>query len=74
MLFNSRLKLFLEKLKSRWTCPYRVSKVFPYEAIEIWSEKSGNFKVNGHRLKNSITGDPIKGASCYKLSDPTPPF
>ncbi|KAJ9180664.1 hypothetical protein P3X46_008878 [Hevea brasiliensis] len=74
LLFNSRLKLFPRKLKSRWTGPYRVSKVFPYGDIEIWSEKSGNFKVNGHRLKHYITGDPIKGASCYKLSDPSPPF
>jgi len=71
LLFNSRLKLFPGKLKSRWTGPYRVSKVFPYGAIEIWSEKSGNFKVNGHRLKHYITGDPILGASCYKLSNPS---
>ncbi|KAJ9177005.1 hypothetical protein P3X46_012261, partial [Hevea brasiliensis] len=74
LLFNSRLKLFPGKLKSRWTGPYRVSKVFPYGAIEIWSEKSGNFKVNGHRLKHYITGNPIKGASCYKLSHPSPLF
>ena len=34
LLFNSRLKLFLGKLKSRWTGPYTVVKVFPYRAVE----------------------------------------
>ena len=52
LLFNSRLKLFPGKLKSRWTGPYLVTKVFPHGAIEITNEDKGNtFKVNGHRLK-----------------------
>ncbi|CAN6691606.1 unnamed protein product [Malus baccata var. baccata] len=52
LLFNSRLKLFPGKLKSRWTRPYLVTKIFPHGAVEISNKAQGNtFKVNGHRLK-----------------------
>ncbi|CAN6556004.1 unnamed protein product [Malus baccata var. baccata] len=52
LLFSSRLKLFLGKLKSRWTGPYLVTKIFFHGAVEITNEAQGNaFKVNGHRLK-----------------------
>ncbi|CAN6557661.1 unnamed protein product [Malus baccata var. baccata] len=52
LLFNSQLKLFPGKLKSRWTRPYLVTKIFPHGAVEISNEAQGNtFKVNGHRLK-----------------------
>ena len=35
LLYNSRLKLFSGKLKSRWTGPFEVTQVFPSGAIEI---------------------------------------
>ncbi|CAN6686515.1 unnamed protein product [Malus baccata var. baccata] len=38
LLFSSRLKLFPGKLKSRWTGPYLVTKIFPYGAVEISNE------------------------------------
>ncbi|GKA37333.1 hypothetical protein Tco_0723898 [Tanacetum coccineum] len=44
LVFNSRLKLFPGKLKSRWYRPYIVSKVFPYGAIEALSAKKSNLK------------------------------
>ncbi|PKU65631.1 hypothetical protein MA16_Dca024804 [Dendrobium catenatum] len=51
-LFNSKLKLFSGKLKSRWLGPFIVIKVFPYKAIEIHDKRILDiFKVNGHRLK-----------------------
>ncbi|XP_075103569.1 uncharacterized protein LOC142178136 [Nicotiana tabacum] len=52
LLYNSRLRLFPRKFKSRWTGLYVVKHVSPYGAIEIQDE-GGNeiFKVNGHRLK-----------------------
>jgi hypothetical protein len=51
-LYNSRLHLFLGKLKSRWTGPFIIRSVFPHEAIEIDDPKNSNtFKVNGQRLK-----------------------
>ncbi|GJY80213.1 hypothetical protein Tco_0492964 [Tanacetum coccineum] len=30
LLFNSRLKIFSGKLKTRWTGPFTVAQVFPY--------------------------------------------
>nr|GEW37705.1 DNA-directed DNA polymerase [Tanacetum cinerariifolium] len=35
LLFNSRLKIFSGKLKSRWSCPFTISQVFPYNTIEL---------------------------------------
>ena len=51
LLFNSRLKLFPIKLKSKWLGPFLVKHVFPHRAIEVWSKDTGAFKVNGQRLK-----------------------
>ncbi|GKF11253.1 reverse transcriptase domain-containing protein [Tanacetum coccineum] len=34
LLFNSRLKIFSEKLKTRWSGPFTITKVFPYRTIE----------------------------------------
>ncbi|CAL2247858.1 unnamed protein product [Prunus armeniaca] len=52
LLFNSRLRLFPGKLRSKWIGPFVVTNVFPYGAVQIQSFKTGHeFKVNGHRLK-----------------------
>ncbi|KAL4360478.1 hypothetical protein GQ457_04G016190 [Hibiscus cannabinus] len=52
LLFNSRLKLFPRKLKSRWSGPFIITHVSPHGAITIKSPKDDNeFKVNGQRLK-----------------------
>nr|GEU86063.1 reverse transcriptase domain-containing protein [Tanacetum cinerariifolium] len=50
--FNSRLKIFSGKLKTRWTGPFTVAQVFPYDTVECSSTNEPNFKVNGHRLKH----------------------
>ena len=47
LLFNTRLKLFLGKLKSKWTGPYEITKVFPFGAVEVTHLDKGTFKVNG---------------------------
>ncbi|XP_052488051.1 uncharacterized protein LOC128041773 [Gossypium raimondii] len=52
LLYNSVLKLFSGKLRSRWQGYFIVTKVFTHGAIEIESEESGKrFVVNGQRLK-----------------------
>ncbi|XP_062112713.1 uncharacterized protein LOC133823877 [Humulus lupulus] len=57
LLFNSRLKLFPGKLKSRWSGPFIVTKVFPYGAYEIQQGDASAFKVNGQRLKHYYGGE-----------------
>ena len=51
LIFNSRLRLFLGKLKSRWSGPFVVSHVYHYRAVEVCNTKGEKFKVNGKRLK-----------------------
>ena len=52
LLFNSRLRLFPGKLKSRWSGPFTVKTVFPHGAVEIFDKSPDEaFKVNGQRLK-----------------------
>ena len=46
-LFNFRLKLFLGKLKSRWSGPYIVVTSTPYGAVTLKTEFGTEFRVNG---------------------------
>ena len=57
LLFNSRLKLFLGKLKSRWSGPFTVTQVFPYGGAEIMHLEKGSFEVNAQRLKPYFGGE-----------------
>ncbi|GJX83810.1 reverse transcriptase domain-containing protein [Tanacetum coccineum] len=57
LLFNSRLKIFSGKLKTRWSGPFTITKVFPYGTIELSQSDGPNFKVNGHRVKHYFGGD-----------------
>ncbi|GJT59412.1 reverse transcriptase domain-containing protein [Tanacetum coccineum] len=57
LLFNSQLKIFSGKLKSRWSRPFTVAKVFPYGTVELSQPDGPNFKVNGHQIKHYFGGD-----------------
>ncbi|XP_020242510.1 uncharacterized protein LOC109820724 [Asparagus officinalis] len=70
LLFNSRLKLFPGKLKSRWSGPFQAREVFPSGVVKVWSETTGSFKVNGQRLKHYIVGEQNEKGVTYTLSDP----
>nr|GEY00926.1 reverse transcriptase domain-containing protein [Tanacetum cinerariifolium] len=57
LLFNSRLEIFSGKLKYRWSGPFTISHVFPYDTVELSQPDGPNFKVNGHRLKHYFGED-----------------
>ncbi|GJR39339.1 hypothetical protein Tco_1215023 [Tanacetum coccineum] len=57
LLFISRLKIFSGKLKTHWSGPFTITKVFPYGTIELSQPDGPNFKVNGHRVKHYFRGD-----------------
>ena len=55
LLYNSELKLFLGKLKSRWSGPYTVVTSTPFgAAITLKADSRSEFKVNGQGLKHYL--------------------
>ncbi|XP_062118506.1 uncharacterized protein LOC133832139 [Humulus lupulus] len=71
LLFNSRLKLFPSKLKSSWSSPFIVVKVYPFGAVEILPDQSRReFKVNGQRLKHYWGGEVDCKNTSITLEDP----
>ena len=58
LLYNSRLKLYLGKLKSRWSGPYTIVAVTPFGVVTLKTNSRDEFKVNGQRLKQYLGGRP----------------
>nr|GFA15002.1 reverse transcriptase domain-containing protein [Tanacetum cinerariifolium] len=44
LLFNSRLKIFSGKLKSRWSGPFTISEIYPYGTANLIHPDGCNFK------------------------------
>ncbi|GKD22476.1 hypothetical protein Tco_1224179 [Tanacetum coccineum] len=57
LLYNSRLKMYPGKLKSKWSGPNIVKTVYPYGVVEIIDKNGFNFKVNGKQLKKYYEGN-----------------
>nr|GEV40530.1 reverse transcriptase domain-containing protein [Tanacetum cinerariifolium] len=55
LVFNSRLKIFSGKLKTRWSGPFTITQVFPYGTVELSQPDGPNFKVNGHRVHQRLS-------------------
>ncbi|GJR14216.1 putative reverse transcriptase domain-containing protein [Tanacetum coccineum] len=60
LLYNSRLKMYPGKLKSKWSGPNIVKMVYPHGAIEITDRDGFRFKVNRQRLKKYYEGNIVK--------------
>ena len=71
LLFNSRLKLFPGKLRSRWSGPFTVKSVRPYGAVELLDHEGGEFVVNGQRLKPYLAETEITEGDTIPLGDPS---
>ncbi|XP_074266380.1 uncharacterized protein LOC141589645 [Silene latifolia] len=57
LVFQNRLKLFSEKLRSKWFGPFIVRKVHHHGAVEVENPSTGKMiKVNGQRLKEYHEG------------------
>ncbi|CAJ2657000.1 unnamed protein product [Trifolium pratense] len=72
LLFNSRLRLFPGKLRSRWSGPFKITKVFKNGAVEIKSKSNATFIVNGQRLKHYNFPNDGDHYSSLKLDDLPP--
>ena len=71
LLYNSRLKLFPGKLKSRWSGPFKIKEVKPYGAIVLWSSDGREFTINGQRAKLYLGTKSEDLGTSVPLSDPT---
>ncbi|XP_057763533.1 uncharacterized protein LOC130983668 [Arachis stenosperma] len=59
LLYNSRLRFFPGKLKSRWSGLFTIIKVYPYGQVELMEDKTQRtFTTNGYRLKHYL-GDSL---------------
>jgi len=74
LLFNSRLKLFPGKLKSKWSGPFTVKEVKLYEAVELMDPQSNtperSWVVNNQRLKLYDGGSIERLTIILYLQDP----
>ncbi|XP_055835231.1 uncharacterized protein LOC129903711 [Solanum dulcamara] len=58
LLFNSRLNLLPEKMRSKWSGPFEVIHVTSHGAVELWNAmKTSTFLVNGQRVKHYFGKD-----------------
>ena len=60
LLFNSRLRLFPGKLKSKWSVPYTVVSSTTFGAITLRTDVGEEFKVNGQILKHYLSREKEK--------------
>ena len=70
LFFNSRLKLFLRNLMSRWSGPFTVTQVFPYGGAKIMHPEKGTFKVNTQQLNPYFGGEFHVSKQAIHLSTP----
>jgi hypothetical protein len=72
LLYNSRLHLFLGKLRTKWIGPFMIKSISEHGAFEVENSKNGNvFKVNGHRLKSYLEKF-MAEVETLDLEDPIP--
>lgn len=69
LLFNSRLKLFPGKLRSRCSGPFEVMRVFQSRVVEIRGKTNQPFIVNGQRLKHYHNVENKDFCMRYKLEE-----
>ncbi|XP_035830801.1 uncharacterized protein LOC118480188 [Helianthus annuus] len=67
-LYNSTLKMFAGKLKSKWMGPYVVRQVGRFGDVDIQDEQTLKQQtVNGHRLKPYLEGNDINNLELDKV-------
>ena len=74
LLFNSRLKLFLDKLKCKRSGPFTIKEGKPYGAMELFDPQSETpdrtWIANGQRLKLYHGGNIERLTVIIQLQDP----
>ncbi|XP_019420702.1 PREDICTED: uncharacterized protein LOC109330887 [Lupinus angustifolius] len=70
LLFNYRMKLFLGKLRSKWSRPFLIKEVKSHGAIKLQDPASqSSWVVNGQRVKPYLGGDVERLTTIINLLD-----
>ncbi|KAK6133005.1 hypothetical protein DH2020_033296 [Rehmannia glutinosa] len=71
LLYNSRLKVFPGKLKSKWSGPFVIKKVLnPPGIVELLTKEGETFMVNGQRIKHYFHRGNQEEVTSTTLRDP----
>ena len=74
LLFNSRLRFFPGKLESKWSGPFVIKDIKPYEAVELIDTTSSKLErswiVNGQCFKVYNRGHLERLTNIIYLQDP----
>ena len=71
LLYDSKLYLFLGKLKSRWTCPFIIHQANPNGSVDLLNPKDKReFKVNGKRVKPYVVHHSVEEEEISLLDPP----
>ena len=71
LLFNSRMRLFPGKLKTKWSGPFVVKDVKDYGAVVLQDPEGKNeWTVNGQRLKRYVGGEVSREIAALYFDDP----
>ena len=61
LLYESKLHLFLSKLKSRWTGPFIVQQAYPNGSVDLLNPNDDRvIKVNGQRVKSYVVQQTLR--------------
>ena len=61
LLYDSKLHLFLSKLKSRWTGPFIVQQAHPNGSVDLLNPNDNRVvKVNGHMVKPYVVQQTVR--------------
>nr|GEY58491.1 reverse transcriptase domain-containing protein [Tanacetum cinerariifolium] len=75
LLLNSRIKIFSGKLKTRWSGPFTITKVFSYGTVELSQPDGPNFKFLEHLIDSQgLHVDPAKIKAVKNWESPTTPI
>ncbi|XP_049410571.1 uncharacterized protein LOC125873750 [Solanum stenotomum] len=69
LLFNSRLRLLLGKLRSKWSGSFEVVRMTQHGAVELRGEIDLTFLVNGQRVKHYFGVDSHRDLEAFELND-----
>ena len=71
LLFNSKLKFFPGRLRSRWSDPFTIKEVHPHDVVVSLDTKGEEFVVNGQGIKPYLADTTIVEGEEIPLRDPS---